>query len=111
MWNPNTLLAQVYNGGGIKVGIQETNSIANVANGNVRDIATKILNALLNFLALIAVTMIVIAGLYLILGLGEEEAKEKAKKIIQYTLIGLIVVLFSKVIVSFVTVYLASQAT
>src|SRR3989344_5128892 len=111
MRNPYTLLAQVYNGGGIKEGITKTEGIANVANGNIRDITTSILNALLNFLALIAVTMIVIAGLYLILGLGEEDAKEKAKKIIQYTLIGLIVILASKVIVGFVTVYLASQTT
>lgn len=109
MLHPQTLWAQVYNGKGIKEGINATNNIANVANGNVRTVATNVLNALLNFLALIAVTMIVIGALYLILGFGEEEQKEKAKKIIQYTLIGLIVILFSKVIVSLITVYLASQ--
>ncbi len=74
-----------------------------------RDTITKILNAVLNFLALIAVVVIVIAGIRLIVSQGEEEQKDKAKKTIFYAVIGLIIILFSKVIVSLITNYLAAQ--
>lgn len=76
----------------------------------IRTTITNILKAVLNFLALIAVVVIVIAGIRLIISQGEEEAKEKAKKTILYALIGLIIVLFSRVIVGLVTEYLAEQA-
>ncbi len=75
----------------------------------VRDVITNILTAVLNFLALIAVVVIVIAGIRLIVSQGEDEAKDKAKKTIFYALAGLVIVLFARVIVSLVTVYLAQQ--
>lgn len=75
----------------------------------VRDVITNILTAVLNFLALVAVVIIVIAGIRLIVSQGEDEAKDKAKKTIFYALGGLIIVLFARVIVSIVTVYLAGQ--
>ena len=111
MQTVQTLLAQVYNGGGIKPGIDETGNITGVTHAEMRDVVISILNAVLDFLGLAGVIMIIIAGLYLILGMGEDESREKAKKIIQYTLIGLLVVLFSKIIVSLVTSYLAGQIT
>lgn len=77
--------------------------------GAIRDIFTNIIIAVLNFLALIAVAVVIIAGIRLILSQGEEEPKEKAKKTIIYALIGLVVVLFARVIVGLVTVYLAEQ--
>ncbi len=77
--------------------------------GAIRDIFTNIIVAVLNFLALIAVAVVIIAGIRLILSQGEEEPKEKAKKTIIYALIGLVVVLFARVIVGLVTVYLADQ--
>lgn len=75
----------------------------------VRDTITNILAAILNFLALIAVVVIVIAGIRLIVSQGEDEQKDKAKKTIFYALGGLVIVLFARVIVSLVTVYLANQ--
>jgi amino acid transporter len=75
----------------------------------VRNVITNILAAVLNFLALIAVVVIVIAGIRLIVSQGEDEAKDKAKKTIFYALAGLVIVLFARVIVSLVTVYLANQ--
>ena len=74
-----------------------------------RTIIVDFLNAILNFLALIAVVIIVIAGIRLILSQGEDEQKDKAKKTILYAIVGLVVVLFARVIVSLVTVYLANQ--
>lgn len=76
---------------------------------DVRDVIITILEAVLNFLALIAVVVIVIAGIRLIVSQGEDDAKDKAKKTIFYAIIGLIVVLFARVIVSLVTVYLAGE--
>ena len=76
---------------------------------SVRAIVIKILVAVLNFLALVAVVVVVIAGIRLIVSQGEDEAKDKAKKTIIYALIGLVIVLFARVIVSLITNYLASQ--
>ena len=76
---------------------------------SVRDIVAKILVAVLNFLALVAVVVIVIAGIRLIVSQGEDEAKDKAKKTIFYAIGGLLIVLFSRVIVNIVTVYLAGS--
>jgi hypothetical protein len=73
---------------------------------DVRGVIITILEAVLNFLALIAVVVIVIAGIRLIVSQGEDEQKDKAKKTILYAIIGLVVVLFARVIVSLVTVYL-----
>jgi type IV secretory pathway VirB2 component (pilin) len=76
---------------------------------DVRTIITDILQAVLNFLGLIAVIVIIIAGIRLIVSQGEDEQKDKAKKTILYAIVGLVVVLFAKVIVSLVTVYLAGE--
>ena len=46
---------------------------------------------------------IVVAGLFLILGMGDETSKDRAKKIVLYTIIGLLVLLFVRVIVGFIT--------
>jgi hypothetical protein len=72
-----------------------------------RDIIIKVLTAVLNFLALIAVIVVVIAGIRLIVSQGEEETKEKAKKTIFYALMGLVIVLFARVIVGLITNYLS----
>lgn len=76
---------------------------------DVRDTIVDIIEIVLNFLGLIAVIVIIIAGIRLIVSQGEEEQKDKAKKTILYAIIGLIVVLFARVIVSLVTVYLAEE--
>lgn len=77
--------------------------------GSIRQIITDIVVAVLNFLALIAVIVVIIAGIRLILSQGEDEPKEKAKKTIIYALIGLLVVLFARVIVGLVTSYIAGR--
>lgn len=75
----------------------------------LRDTIVNIITAILNFLALIAVIIIIIAGIRLIVSQGEEEPKEKAKKTIFYAIVGLVIVLFARVIVGLVTVYLAQE--
>ncbi len=75
----------------------------------IRTIIEKVLIAVLNFLALVAVVVVVIAGIRLIVSQGEDEAKDKAKKTIFYALAGLLIVLFARVIVGLVTDYIAGQ--
>ena len=103
-----TVLAQVYGGPGVQGGVNSTGGIQ-LPQADLRTVATNIMIKVLSFLSLIAVAVIIIAGIYLIVGLGSDESKEKAKKIIQYTLIGLLIVLFSRVIVNIITVFLAQQ--
>lgn len=101
--------AQVFNGPGITEGLNAASAIAGLPDGDVRSTVVNIVQRVLSFLALAAVITIIIAGIWLIVGLGSDESKERAKKIILYTLIGLIVVLFARVIVGLVTVFLAGQ--
>ncbi|PIP65188.1 hypothetical protein COW95_03065 [Candidatus Peregrinibacteria bacterium CG22_combo_CG10-13_8_21_14_all_49_11] len=70
---------------------------------DLRSTITNILNQVLNFLALIAAVVIVIAGIRLIISQGDETQKETAKKTITYAIIGLLIILFAKAIVLFVT--------
>ena len=70
---------------------------------NIRSTAIDVIKKVLNFMALIAVIFIVIAGIRLVISQGEEGEKDKAKKTIIYVVVGLIVVLLAKVVVSWVT--------
>ncbi len=102
--------AQVFQGKGLAGGIQYALGLQGISqNANAREVILSVLIAILNFLALAAVTVIIISGILLIISLGNEEALGKMKKTIQYTLLGLFVVLIARVIVGFITVYLASQ--
>lgn len=70
---------------------------------DVRETVTSVLRYVLSFLALIAVVIIVIAGIRLIVSQGNEEERDKSKKTILYAVIGLLIVLFARVIVGFFT--------
>lgn len=102
-------VAQVFDGPGIAGGLNQAGGLAGLPSGDVRSTIIRILSTVLSFLALAAVIAIIIAGIYLIVGLGSDDSKDRAKKIIFYTLIGLIIVLFARVIVGLVTVFLAGQ--
>ncbi len=62
--------------------------------------------AVLDFILIIAVIYIIFAGIRLIVSGGEEGEKDKAKQTIIYVIIGIIVVLFARVIVTFVNTLL-----
>lgn len=72
-------------------------------NGDLKETIGNLIKKVLDFLALIAVIYIIIAGIRLIISQGEEEQKEKAKKSIIYVIVGLIVILVSRIIVGFFT--------
>lgn len=102
-------IAQVFNGGGIPEGLDKADDVTGMSTTDPRTAVINVIAAVLNFMALTATVMVIIAGIYLVVSLGNDEQKEKAKKIIYYTLIGLIVILFARIIVSLVTVWLPSQ--
>jgi type IV secretory pathway VirB2 component (pilin) len=74
----------------------------------VRQGILDVLEVVLNFMALIAVIFIVIAGIRLVVSQGEEQEKDKAKKTILYVIIGLVVILIAQAIVSFIADVLIS---
>ncbi len=89
--------------------IEGTPGAGDAGSDGIRDIITDIINAVLNFLALIAVVVVIIAGIRLIVSQGNDEEKDKAKKAIFYALAGLVIVLFARVIVGLITVYLSEE--
>lgn len=68
----------------------------------IKDAIIKVLTTILDFILLIAVIYVVIAGIRLIVSGGDEGQKDKAKQTIIYVIVGIIVVLFARVIVTFV---------
>ena len=68
---------------------------------DIRGGVENILKGVLNFLALIAVIFIVIAGIRLVTSQGEDDAKDKAKNTIIYVAVGLIVIIFARAMVEF----------
>jgi hypothetical protein len=100
---PATAHAQVFNGPGLEGGVGAAQQVNGPVNKPLREFVTDILKKVLNLLALVAVVVIVIAGFYLVLSNGSDDAKNKAKNIILYTIIGLLVILFARAIVGVVT--------
>src|SRR3989338_2802859 len=100
---PQEGLAAVFDGGGAQTGIGQAAGISGLAKGEPRSVIERALRVVINFVALMAVIAIVVAGLFLILGMGDETSKDRAQKIVLYTIIGLLVLLFVRVIVGFIT--------
>ena len=74
-----------------------------VGEGELVQSVKNIINFVLGVVGLVAVAILIYAGIQLTASAGNDEAKEKAKKIITYTIIGLVIVALSWVIVEFVT--------
>ena len=69
----------------------------------IRDVILRALAFVLDFLALSCVVIVIIAGVYLVFSQGGDEQKDKGKKAILYFILGLLVILFARVIVGFFT--------
>jgi len=61
-----------------------------------------IIKKILSFMALVAVVLIVLAGIRLVVSQGEEAEKDKAKKTILYVVIGLIVIIIARAMVDII---------
>lgn len=93
----------------IEDGLGQLGDLVEVPTGSasgVREAIVNVINFALTFLALIAVLTVIVAGFFLILGMGSENSSQRARKIIIYTIIGLLVIFFVRVIVGFFIVEL-----
>lgn len=96
----------VWNGEGLEWGVVFAAMIDGPMHLTVRGGVLLILHKILSFLALSAVVMLVLAGFTLVLSGGSPERKEHAKRIILYVVAGLLIVLFSRLIVGLITLSL-----
>ncbi len=103
-------MAPAAEAGRIQEGLQDLRNLVDVptGEGDFRTVVTDTINFVLTFLALIAVVTIIVAGFVLIFGMGSENSATRARKIIIYTIVGLIVIFFVRVIVGFFTGEIAS---
>lgn len=71
-----------------------------IPGGDLRSLILTIVNWFLGFLGLIAVIMVIYGGVTYVVSAGSDEAVGKAKKIIMYALIGIVIILLSFVLVN-----------
>lgn len=83
-------------------GLPQPPDVGGLAGGaNVKAIIVDLLIRVLDIITLIAVVYVVVAGIRLIVSGGDEGEKDKAKKTIIYVIVGILVILFARVIVTF----------
>lgn len=93
---------------GLKEGIETAKQAA--INGGLlgdekttaKDIVVKVINFVLSFVGVLAVLFLIIAGVMYITSLGDEGKAEKAKKMILYIIIGILLIVLAAVIVNVV---------
>ena len=96
---PHAAAAQAFTGPGLYGGLGYAALIGGPSHLDAISLVLSIIAFVLDILTLVAVIVIIIAGIRLIVSMGAEEAKNAAKKTIIYAIIGLIVVLLSRIIV------------
>lgn len=74
--------------------------VATGGTGSFRELALRIVNYVLGFLGFIAVVMIIYGGFLYVSAAGKEETIGKAKKIIMYAIVGIVIILLSFAIVN-----------
>ena len=78
------------------------NIVGPKGNTDLKKAAEDVMDTILGFVALIAVIVIIIAGLRMIISSGDEGAVDKGKKTILWAIVGLIVIVISAGIVNIV---------
>ncbi len=81
-----------------------------VGSGGLALVALSITNFILRMIGALAVLIIIYAGIRMIISHGSEEGFTEAKKILTYTVLGLILVLCADAIVTYVMTVLMSAA-
>lgn len=95
--------AQVYSGCGIFCGIDSAGGIDGLSQSkSITELIMIVITFILDIALIIAVLAIIIAGMYLITSNGDEGQKDKAKQIIWYCILGILLILFSRAIVMLV---------
>jgi hypothetical protein len=77
--------------------------VAASAGGTLGGNLTTIINYFLGMLGLVAVAFLIYAGVLMVTAGGAEEQVTKARKIIMYAAIGIVIILLSYTIVTFVS--------
>lgn len=67
------------------------------------DLVLRVITIILDVILVIAVLFVIIAGVRLIVSGGDEGQKDKAKQTIIYVIAGIIVILFARAIVTFIS--------
>lgn len=80
----------------------EDNIVAPETGGetSLRQMVLTVVNYFLGFLGLLAVVMIIYGGITYVSSAGNDDAVGKAKKIIMYALVGIVIILLSFVLVN-----------
>lgn len=95
--------AAIYGGGGIDAGLNAAAGLGGIESStDIKALIIKLVEFALDVVLVLAVAAVIVAGIYLIVSGGDEGQKDKAKNIIIYALVGIILILFSRVIVLFV---------
>jgi hypothetical protein len=100
------LLAQVFDGGGLVDGLSQAQG--EISGTGVRDdtdfIAAigAVINFILTFAGIFAFVAFVAAGFVFILGFGSDSANQRARKIMIWAAVGLVVIIFAFVLVQFI---------
>ena len=68
---------------------------------DIKGAISSLLVKVLDLVTIVGVVFVVVAGIRLIVSGGDEGEKDKAKKTIIYVIVGIVVVLFARVIVTF----------
>jgi formate hydrogenlyase subunit 3/multisubunit Na+/H+ antiporter MnhD subunit len=95
--------AAIFGGPGLQGGINEARNIDGLSQKDPWQIGQEVLLIAISFVSLLAIIALVVAGIMLILDMGNDQAKDRAKKTVIYTIIALILLLFSRVLVTFVS--------
>jgi len=100
------LTASVFDGGGLVQGLTEAQN--ELSGSGIRPdtdivvVVVSIINAVLPYVALLVLVAFVVAGFLFILGFGSDTAIQRAKKIMIWSAVGLVVVLFAFIITQFI---------
>lgn len=88
---------------------QVPNVTGDPGGGDIRTAVLNLLRTILGYLALLAIVYIVYAGIRLMVSRGNEDAVAEGRKTIIYVLVGLVVIIFARFIVSIVTDIIANN--
>ena len=88
--------------------VPDVTETGEVDGDSIRTTVLDIIQDVLSFMALVAVVVIIIAGIRLVVGGADEQQREKARNTVLYAVIGLILILLAQAIVGFVNSFVTN---
>ncbi len=77
--------------------------VTGAIHGEMASTVVQFINYFLGFLGLLAVTMIIYAGVLFVTAQGDDQQLNKAKKVILWAVVGILIIMLSFVIVNMIT--------